>query len=64
VPTHLYVAPREPHVWGELRHQLFKINTELAWFEKYATKRPYTPEQAPAGNDNKKDVKSTSEGQP
>ena len=29
VPTHLYVAPREPHGWTELRHQLFKANTEL-----------------------------------
>jgi dipeptidyl aminopeptidase/acylaminoacyl peptidase len=66
VPTHLYVAPREPHVWGELRHQLFKLNTEIAWFEKYATKRPYTPEQAPAvpATDVKEDGKSTSEGQP
>jgi dipeptidyl aminopeptidase/acylaminoacyl peptidase len=66
VPTHLYVAPREPHVWQELRHQLFKVNTEIAWFEKYATKRPYTPEQPPpgSGTDIKKDGKSTSEGQP
>jgi dipeptidyl aminopeptidase/acylaminoacyl peptidase len=47
VPTHLYVAPREPHVWEELRHELFKMNVELEWFEKYATKRPYTWEQAP-----------------
>ena len=65
VPTHLYIAPREPHGWAELRHQLFKLNTEIAWFEKYATRRAYTPEKAPAaGNDEKKDVKSTSEGQP
>jgi dipeptidyl aminopeptidase/acylaminoacyl peptidase len=47
VPTHLYVAPREPHVWEELRHELFKMNVELEWFEKYATKRPYTWERAP-----------------
>ncbi len=47
VPTHLYVAPREPHGWAELRHQLFKLNTEIGWFEQYATKRPYTPEKAP-----------------
>ena len=47
VPTHLYVAPREPHGWGELRHQLSKLNAEIEWFEKYATKRPSTPEQAP-----------------
>lgn len=48
IPTHLYVAPREPHGWGELRHELFKMNIELDWFEKYATKRPYTWEKAPA----------------
>jgi dipeptidyl aminopeptidase/acylaminoacyl peptidase len=47
VPTHLYVAPREPHVWEELHHELFKMNVELDWFEKYATKRPYTWEKAP-----------------
>jgi dipeptidyl aminopeptidase/acylaminoacyl peptidase len=47
VPTHLYVAPREPHGWGELRHQLFKMNAELAWFEQYVTGRPYVWEQAP-----------------
>jgi dipeptidyl aminopeptidase/acylaminoacyl peptidase len=47
VPTHLYVAPREPHGWAELRHELFKCNVEMEWFEKYATKRPYTWEQAP-----------------
>jgi dipeptidyl aminopeptidase/acylaminoacyl peptidase len=59
VPTHLYVAPREPHGWAELRHQLFKMNTEIEWFEKYAAKRAYTPEKAP--EEKKPDVKSTSE---
>jgi dipeptidyl aminopeptidase/acylaminoacyl peptidase len=57
VATHLYIAPREPHVWGELRHQLFKLNTEIEWFEKYATRRPFTPENAPS--DEKNDVKTT-----
>ena len=47
VPTHLYVAPREPHGWGELMHQLFKMNVELAWFEKYVTGREYLWEKAP-----------------
>jgi dipeptidyl aminopeptidase/acylaminoacyl peptidase len=47
VPTHLYRAPREPHVWQELRHELFKVNVELEWFERYATERPYTREKAP-----------------
>jgi len=56
VPTHLYIAPREPHGWAELRHQLFKMNAELEWFEKYATKRPFTPEKAP---DDKKGARVT-----
>ena len=47
IPTHLYVAPREPHGWQELRHVLFKMNAELEWFETNAMKRPYTWEKAP-----------------
>ena len=47
VPTHLYVAPREPHGWEELRHVLFKMNAELAWFEEHAMKREYKWEVAP-----------------
>lgn len=47
VPAHLYVAPREGHAWGELRHQLFKINAEMEWFERYVTGRPYAWEPAP-----------------
>jgi dipeptidyl aminopeptidase/acylaminoacyl peptidase len=48
VPTHLYVAPREGHLWGEIRHLLLKANTELEWFEKYANRRTYVWETAPA----------------
>jgi dipeptidyl aminopeptidase/acylaminoacyl peptidase len=59
VSTHLYIAPREPHGWGELRHQLFKLNAEIEWFEKYATKRAFTWEKA-TGED-KPDVKATAE---
>jgi dipeptidyl aminopeptidase/acylaminoacyl peptidase len=48
VPTHLFLAPREGHQWSELRHQIFKANTELAWFERYALGRTtYVPERAP-----------------
>jgi dipeptidyl aminopeptidase/acylaminoacyl peptidase len=47
VPTHLYVAPREPHGWQELRHELFQVNVHLDWFEKYVTKRAYTWAKAP-----------------
>ena len=41
------VAPREGHQWGELRHQLFKANAELEWFEQYAMGRTYVWEKAP-----------------
>jgi len=47
VPTRLYVAPREPHGFQELRHQLFKVNVELDWFEKHVTRRSYAWEKAP-----------------
>jgi dipeptidyl aminopeptidase/acylaminoacyl peptidase len=47
VPTHLFVAPREPHGWAELRHVLFKMNVELDWFEKYAMNRKYEWETVP-----------------
>jgi dipeptidyl aminopeptidase/acylaminoacyl peptidase len=48
VPTHLYQAPREGHLWSELRHQITKANAEMAWFEKYALGKTYVPETAPA----------------
>jgi dipeptidyl aminopeptidase/acylaminoacyl peptidase len=47
VPTRLYVAPREPHGWGELRHRLFKANAELDWFERYVFGREYVWEKVP-----------------
>jgi dipeptidyl aminopeptidase/acylaminoacyl peptidase len=47
VSTRLYVAPREPHGWRELRHRLFKMNAELEWFEKYAMNREYIWEKVP-----------------
>ena len=50
VPTHLYVAPREGHQWQELRHQIFKANTELAWFDATRSAARLTClKQAPAG---------------
>ncbi len=47
VDTHLYMAPREGHGWRELRHELFKVNVELEWFEKHALGREYEWERAP-----------------
>ncbi len=46
-PTRLYLAPREPHGWVELRHELFKMNAELDWFEKYTMGRQYSWEPVP-----------------
>jgi dipeptidyl aminopeptidase/acylaminoacyl peptidase len=48
VPTHLYVAPREPHGWEELRHVLYKMNVELDWFETQAMHRTYVWDKPPA----------------
>ena len=49
VPTHLEIGPGEGHQWGQLRHLIFKANTELEWFERYAMGRTYTPEKMPKG---------------
>ncbi len=57
VPTHLYIAPREPHGWQELRHELFKVNVELDWFEKYCMNREYVWEKAPLTEKEKKEEK-------
>jgi dipeptidyl aminopeptidase/acylaminoacyl peptidase len=53
VPTKLYVAPREGHGWGELRHRLFKYQIEMEWFEKWVNNRTYVWEKVPG--DEKKD---------
>jgi dipeptidyl aminopeptidase/acylaminoacyl peptidase len=47
VAARLYVAPREPHQWAELRHQLSKANAELEWFERHVMGRGYAWERAP-----------------
>jgi dipeptidyl aminopeptidase/acylaminoacyl peptidase len=47
VAAKLYVAPREGHQWGELRHQITKANLELEWFEKWVRGRTYTWQPAP-----------------
>ncbi len=47
VDTHLYIAPREPHGWRELRHQLFKVNVEIDWFERHVRGIEYQWETGP-----------------
>ena len=47
--TRLYVASDQPHNYRRLSYQLFKINTELAWFAEHAELpeyRPVLPDQA------------------
>ncbi len=56
VPTRLWVAPREPHGWQELRHRLFKANVELDWFEKWVMERTWTWEKAPEAKPEAKPV--------
>lgn len=47
VPTHLYVAPRQPHGWQELYHRLFKANVEMDWWERWIMDREWKWEEAP-----------------
>ncbi|HKY21215.1 MAG TPA: S9 family peptidase [Vicinamibacterales bacterium] len=51
VPTEVHIAPNEGHDWTQPRHQLYKMNTEMEWFERYVRKLPYTPEAVPTQND-------------
>ncbi len=52
VETELYMAPREGHGWRELRHQLFKINKEMSWFEKHVLGQDYEWESAPESEES------------
>ncbi len=52
VDTHLYIAPREPHGWRELRHQLFKVNVELDWFERHVRGIEYEWETGPESSES------------
>ena len=57
VETHLYIAPRQPHGWRELRHQLFKVNVEIDWFERHVRGIEYEWETAPG--DDEEDMEAT-----
>ncbi len=48
VPTEVHIAPGEGHDWIQPAHQLYKMNVETEWFEKYARDLPYTPESIPS----------------
>ena len=59
VDTHLYIAPREPHGWRELRHELFKVNVEIDWFERHVRGIEYEWETAPG--DDEEDMAATTD---
>ena len=61
VDTHLYIAPREPHGWRELRHELFKVNVEIDWFERHVRGLDYEWETAPE-SETDEDTTETDEG--
>lgn len=47
VETELYLAPREPHNFAELRHRLFQVNKHMDWFLKRLTGETYIWDAAP-----------------
>lgn len=49
VPNRLYVAPGQGHGWVRLDQRLFKINTELEWFERHARGHDYEWQAPPEG---------------
>jgi dipeptidyl aminopeptidase/acylaminoacyl peptidase len=53
VPTEMRVAPNEPHDWVQPRHQLYKMNSEIEWFDRHVRNLPYAPEPPPSENDLK-----------
>ncbi len=47
VPTELIIFPREGHGLNEIRHALYKMNKEFAWFEKYLMGREFKFDELP-----------------
>ena len=48
VPAELHIAPNEGHDWTQPAHQLYKMNVELEWIERYTRQLPYAPERIPS----------------
>jgi dipeptidyl aminopeptidase/acylaminoacyl peptidase len=51
VPTEVHIAPGEGHDWVQPVHQLYKMNLETEWFDRFARSLAYTFEAVPARND-------------
>jgi dipeptidyl aminopeptidase/acylaminoacyl peptidase len=57
VEADLLVFPGEPHTLKTLKHQLHKVNSEIAWFERHLFGRTYEMEKPPGiKNDSKTDT--------
>ena len=47
VATELHIAPNEGHDWAQPAHQLYKMNAEMDWIERYTRQVEYQPEAIP-----------------
>ncbi|PHY18130.1 S9 family peptidase [Caulobacter sp. BP25] len=52
VESELYLAPREPHNFRELRHRLFQVNVQMDWFSKRVLGQGYDWASAPGEGEN------------
>lgn len=55
VETELYLAPREPHNFRELRHRLFQVNVQMDWFSKRVLDQDYIWAAPPHGENEEQD---------
>lgn len=56
VESELYLAPREPHNFRELRHRLFQINVQMDWFSRHVLDAAYEAEKAPSASGRTNDA--------
>jgi dipeptidyl aminopeptidase/acylaminoacyl peptidase len=62
VDTELIVFPDQPHGLRRLKHQLHKINVEMAWFEHHLFNREYEMEVPPAEDEEEEEEEAGKEG--
>jgi dipeptidyl aminopeptidase/acylaminoacyl peptidase len=55
VETELYLAPREPHNFRELRHRLFQVNVQMDWFSKRVLDQDYVWAAPPHADNEEQD---------
>jgi dipeptidyl aminopeptidase/acylaminoacyl peptidase len=62
VEAALYLAPREPHNFRELRHRLFQINVQMDWFTRHVIAASYEFETVSAKSDQSDGESEASSG--